>query len=43
MMKSRLGIKDLQGALKVLKNNKELQNRLQQEYDYLTKTALICP
>ena len=30
MMKSRLGINDLKGALKVLKNNKELQNKLQE-------------
>ena len=30
MMKSRLGINDLQGALKVLKYNEELQNRLQE-------------
>ena len=29
-MKSRLGINDLKGVLKVLKNNKELQNRLQE-------------
>ena len=29
------------GALKVFKNNKELQNRLQED-DYLTKTVLIC-
>ena len=40
MMKSRLGINDLKGVIKVLTNDKELQNRLQED-DYLNKTALI--
>ena len=31
MMKSRLGMNNLQKALKLLKNNKELQNRLQED------------
>ena len=41
MMKSRLGINDPQGALKVVSNDKKLENMLQED-DYSTKTALIC-